>query len=240
MRSDSPIFEDNDHIWAVGSCLHLGFACDSEWGSFLGWRKQGSDALSFASAQILVFSSPVFLHSIDKHTTEAHFKMNSIPISATRPSTGIRIAQVVGLTTSAYLAGKYPVISMPNRLLTIVQVPSEASAGRVCPPCWMHQLLCSPSSGRRSSTRARSQLPQWLSCPPSSLAILPTEVCLHSFQVRTNILTFARTHCIFKLHPLHNCSHSSSQHRALYRLRHVRRQQQTSREGFIARQRLSH
>ncbi|KAI5243213.1 DUF1772-domain-containing protein [Aureobasidium subglaciale] len=31
--------------------------------------------------------------------------MNSIPISATRPTTGIRVAQVVGLTASAYLAG---------------------------------------------------------------------------------------------------------------------------------------
>ena len=35
-----------------------------------------------------------------------HFNMNSIPISATRPTTGIRIAQVVGLTSAAYLAGK--------------------------------------------------------------------------------------------------------------------------------------
>lgn len=32
--------------------------------------------------------------------------MNSIPVSATRPTTGIRIAQVVGLTSAAYLAGK--------------------------------------------------------------------------------------------------------------------------------------
>ncbi|KAI5200696.1 DUF1772-domain-containing protein [Aureobasidium subglaciale] len=31
--------------------------------------------------------------------------MNSIPVSATRPTTGIRVAQVVGLTASAYLAG---------------------------------------------------------------------------------------------------------------------------------------
>jgi hypothetical protein len=32
--------------------------------------------------------------------------MNSIPVSATRPTTGVRVAQVVGLTASAYLAGK--------------------------------------------------------------------------------------------------------------------------------------
>ncbi|KAG2165974.1 DUF1772-domain-containing protein [Aureobasidium pullulans] len=37
--------------------------------------------------------------------------MNSIPISATRPSTSIRVAQVVGLTASAYLAGSIGSIS---------------------------------------------------------------------------------------------------------------------------------
>ncbi|KAI4723765.1 DUF1772-domain-containing protein [Aureobasidium sp. EXF-10728] len=37
--------------------------------------------------------------------------MNSIPISAERPTAGIRAAQVVGLTTSAFLAGSMASIS---------------------------------------------------------------------------------------------------------------------------------
>ncbi|KAI4797120.1 hypothetical protein E4T44_12020, partial [Aureobasidium sp. EXF-8845] len=37
--------------------------------------------------------------------------MNSIPISANRPTTGVRVAQVLGLTASAYLAGSIGSIS---------------------------------------------------------------------------------------------------------------------------------
>ncbi|KAI4732970.1 DUF1772-domain-containing protein [Aureobasidium sp. EXF-12298] len=37
--------------------------------------------------------------------------MNSIPVSATRPTTGVRVAQVVGLTSAAYLAGAIGSIS---------------------------------------------------------------------------------------------------------------------------------
>ena len=34
--------------------------------------------------------------------------MDKIPISMDKPSTGVRVAQVVGLTASAYLAGQWP------------------------------------------------------------------------------------------------------------------------------------
>jgi hypothetical protein len=47
-----------------------------------------------------------FLFHLSIDPDKTHVNMNSIPVSATRPTTGVRVAQVVGLTASAYLAGK--------------------------------------------------------------------------------------------------------------------------------------